>query len=183
MILDNLPNKKLVSALKASAALDIELCEDEYLRCFSYKANWAPGIDVASYENGGGDEIVIVIKGDAILIKGFDHESEVSPHAQEEFRIWPGMYEGAPEELLGVLDNDFFEIAHVTFCFWRTSNSGSWQQGTVNFQNNEDNGASWLLPAITITPECFIEYAKDYYQDDFNKITPARVHQVFSEYE
>mgnify|MGYP006970132129 CR=1 FL=1 len=53
MILDNLPNKKLVSALKAIAAVDIEPCEDEYLRCFSYKANWAPGIDVASYENGG----------------------------------------------------------------------------------------------------------------------------------
>ncbi|NMM40807.1 hypothetical protein [Pseudoalteromonas arctica] len=66
MILDNLPNKKLVSTLKASAALDIELCEDEYLRCFSYKANWAAGIDVASYENGGGDEIVIIIKGDTI---------------------------------------------------------------------------------------------------------------------
>ncbi|MCE2573905.1 hypothetical protein [Motilimonas eburnea] len=183
MELDNISNKKLISALKASAALDIELCEDEYLRCFSYKANWEPGIDVASYENGGGDEIIIVIKGDSILIKGFDHESEISPHAQEEYGIWPGMYGGAPEELLAVLDNEALEIDHVTFCFWRTANTGSWQQGPVDFQNNEDNGTGWLLPAITTTPEDFIEYAKSYYEDGYGKITPERVRQVFKEYE
>ncbi|WP_260491248.1 hypothetical protein [Pseudoalteromonas maricaloris] len=93
-------------ALKASAALDIEISDDEYLRCFTYTENWVAGIDIATYENGGGDNIVVVIKGESILIKGFDHESEVSPHAQEEYGVWPGMYEGAPTELLEVLNDE-----------------------------------------------------------------------------
>ncbi|MCH1919628.1 hypothetical protein L9G15_09305 [Shewanella sp. A3A] len=182
MKLAHLSNQQLIAALKASAALDIALCEDAHLRCFSYQTDWQAGVDIASYNNGGGDEIIFIIKGDAILIKGFDHESEVSPHAQEEYGIWPGMYNGAPEALLAILANDEFDMDDVTFCFWRTSNTGAWQQGPVEFLNDEDDGSRWLLSIVTTTPNEFIEYAKDYYQDDFNRISPAQVHQVFAQY-
>lgn len=179
MVLNKISNKNLELALKACAVLDIELCVEECLRRFTYYPDWISGIDVAKYENGGGDDIIFVVKDDSILIKGFDHESEVSPHAQKEYGIWPGMYEGAPEDLLAILDDEAFEIDHVTFCYWRTQNTGSWQQGSVEFHNNEDNGAGWLLPVIATTPEEFIEYGKGYYEDDFSRITPERVRQVF----
>ncbi|WP_417761483.1 hypothetical protein [Shewanella sp.] len=183
MELDTLSNKQLIAALKACATLDIALCEEAHIRSFAYQADWQPGIDIATYDNGGGDNLLIIIKGDAILIKGFDHESEVSPYAQEEYGIWPGIYDGAPAELLAMLDNDAFERDDVTFCFWRTTNTGTWQQGPVEFPNNEDDGSNWLLAAIRTTAKEFIDYATYYYQDDFNKMTPAKVHQVFKQYE
>lgn len=167
-------------ALKASATLDIEVCDEEFLRCFTYTENWAPGFDVATYENGGGDDIIFVIQGDSILIKGFDHESEVSPHAQDEYGVWPGMYEGAPHELLSVLDDDTFEVEDVTFCYWRLENEISWSRGSVTFENNEDDGSGWLLSAITITPKKFIEYIESYYEGNYTRVTPERVHEVFA---
>ncbi|MDN3474774.1 hypothetical protein [Pseudoalteromonas sp. APC 3355] len=181
MELADITNKNLKAALKASAILDIEFCDDEHLRCFSYKAEYARGVDIATYDNGGGDQIVIVLTSNTILIKGFDHESQVSPHSQDEYAIWPGMYQGAPKELLKTLEADDFEIDQVTFCFWRSEKDATWQQGPVNFKNNEDDGASWLLCVIPKTPSDFIEYANEYYNDDFNKVSPERVYQVFNE--
>jgi len=94
MKLESISNSQIRSSLKACAALDIELCDDEYLRCFTFSPDWCEGVQVATYENGGGDDLVIVFSGESILIKGFDHESEVSPHAQDEYGVWPGMYDG-----------------------------------------------------------------------------------------
>lgn len=133
MELGNISNRELRLALKASATLDIEVCDEEFLRCFTYTENWAPGFDVATYENGGGDDIIFVIQGDSILIKGFDHESEVSPHAQDEYGVWPGMYEGAPHDLLSVLDDDTFEVEDVTFCYWRLE-IGDWRTRSLGLE-------------------------------------------------
>ena len=179
MELNKISNKELKLALKASAALDIEISDDEYLRCFTYTENWASGIDIATYENGGGDNIVVVIKDESILIKGFDHESEVSPHAQEEYGVRLGMYEGAPTELLEVLNDEAFEIEEVTFCIWRLDNEATWSRGAVEFNNDEDDGSSWLLSAITITPSAFIEYVENYHDGDFNQLTREKIHDVF----
>ena len=183
MKLENISNSQIRSSLKACAALDIELCDDEYLRCFTFNSAWSDGIQVATYENGGGDDLVIVFSDDSILIKGFDHESEVSPYAQEEYGVWPGMYDGAPEKLLSILDDEAFEKEDVTFCYWREGETGKWRQGPVKFNDEGDDGSSWLLPAIKITPLEYIEWGKEYYEEDFNRISVQRVHDVFKENE
>lgn len=46
MELNKISNKELKLALKACAALDIEISDDEYLRCFTYTENWVSGIDI-----------------------------------------------------------------------------------------------------------------------------------------
>lgn len=183
MKLENLSNSQIQSALKACAALDIELCDEEYLRCFQFNENWAKGIQIAKYENGGGDDLIVIFRDGSILIKGFDHESEVSPYVQDEYAIWPGMYDGVPEYLLEPLEDEAFEKDHVTFCYWRENETGEWQQGTVIYNDNEDDGSDWLLPAINITPVEYIEWGKDYYEEDFNRISVQRVHDVYKEKE
>ncbi|PAY00910.1 hypothetical protein CKO50_13080 [Pseudoalteromonas sp. HM-SA03] len=180
MELNKISNKALKLALKASAVLDIEISDDAYLRCFTYTENWVFGIDIATYDNGGGDNIAVVIKDESILIKGFDHESEVSPHAQEEYGVWPGMYNGAPTELVEVLNDEVFEIEEVTFCIWRLDSEAIWSREAVELNNVKDDGSSWLLSAITTTPSAFIEYVESYYDGDFNQLTPEKVHDVFA---
>ena len=180
MKLLDVSNDQIRSALKACAKLDIELCDDEYLRCYKFVEDWSQGVDIATYENGGGDDLVVVMVGKSILIKGFDHESEVSPYAQDEYAIWPGMYEGAPSKLIEPLDDNAFEKDHVTFCYWRESNTGEWMQGPVLFTDGEDDGSSWLLPSIHTTPVEYIVWGKEYYEEDFNRISVPRVNEVFN---
>ena len=181
MKLEELSNAKIIASLKACASLDIELCEEENLRCYKFYENWSNDVDVATYENGGGDDLVIIIKGGTILIKGFDHESDVSPYAQEEFRIWPGMYDGAPEELIKVLEDEAFEKDHVTFCIWRQSEVGSWNKGSVVFNEGEDDGSSWLLSSIKASIEEYVEWGKEYYEEDFECLPIERIQKYFSE--
>lgn len=178
--IENLSNAQILSNLKSCAELDIELCEEEHLRCYRFYPEWSENIQVATYENGGGDDLVIVFHQGNILIKGFDHESEVSPHAQDEYAVWPGMYDGAPSTLLEVLDDKAFEKEDVTFCLWRDSDSEEWNKGQVVFINDEDDGACWLLCAIKVSPEDYIEWGKDYYEDDFNRISESKIREVFA---
>ncbi|WP_123042562.1 hypothetical protein [Cohnella candidum] len=39
-------------------------------------------------------------------MKGFDHESPLSPYAQDEHRVWPGIYDNVPSELLSLLEHE-----------------------------------------------------------------------------
>ncbi len=85
----------------------------------------------------------------------------------------------APTELLEVLNDEAFEIEEVTFCIWRLDNEATWSRGAVEFNNDEDDGSSWLLSAITITPSAFIEYVENYHDGDFNQLTREKIHDVF----
>lgn len=180
-MLNGLSNTQIRSAFQASASLEKILCDEAWLRCFNYEADWAEGIDIVTYENGGGDHVYIIFIGDAILIKGFDHESDVSPYAQDEYKVWAGMYDGVPEKFLSVLNDESLEHKDVTFCYWRISD-GAWSQGNVIFENNEDDGSGWLLSALTVTPEKYIEYAKNYYADAFNRISESQVYKTFKHF-
>lgn len=130
MKLENLSNAQILSALKSCTMLDMELIEKDYLRCF-YIYELGDNRQIAKYVNGSGDDLVIAFKDDSILIKGFDHESEVSPYAQDEYCTWPGMYNDAPSDLLKLLEDKSFIIEDVTFCYWRLSQTGKFQTGSV----------------------------------------------------
>lgn len=182
MKLNNYTNSQIRRALQVAAKLDVQFNAEDYLRSFTYYPQWSEGVEIAKYDNGGGDELVVVFKNNGIIIKGFDHESPVSPHAQDEYKIWDGMYTGAPEELLVELKDNAFEYDHVTFCYWREQEAGQWQQGLVEFKNGENDGSSWLLGAIKLTPEEYIDWAKDYYEDDFTSVSERLVFEIYKEF-
>lgn len=182
MILNALTNQEIKAALRASSSLEKLLCDEAWLRCFMYKENWSEGIDIMTYDNGGGDHVHVIFQNDSILIKGFDHESEVSPYAQDEYKIWQGMYDGVSNDFLRVLNDESLEYDHVTFCYWRSSNNEEWSQGDVKFDNNENDGSGWLLSALTLTPEKYIEYAKSYYTNGLNRMSEEQIFITFKHY-
>lgn len=166
--LDQYSLKDLKNSMRAAASLDEMICKEEWLRCFEYNASWQHGVEMAKYSNGGGDHFFIFFWNDSAILKGFDHESEVSPYAQEEITIWPGVYQDVPTDLFKLIKDESVEPEDVTFCFWRLNGDSSWKQGTVKYTNNEDDGSDWLLNVIPFTPEEYIVYASDYFEDDFN---------------
>jgi len=141
--------------------LDVMLCDQRWLRCHDYQPKWSNDTLMATCDNGGGNHMFVFFRGDDAIIRGFDHESPVSPHAREEFSVWPGIYVGVPGELNSLLDDAAVERDDVTFCIWHTL--GHWHHGTMKFPRDEDDGSSYLLGTIRLDPSSYCDGAGEYY--------------------
>ncbi|WP_196141049.1 hypothetical protein [Aliikangiella sp. G2MR2-5] len=167
--------------MKVTAELEVQLNDDEGTRCYSFYPEWMSGVELAKYENGSGDDLIILFYKNNIIVKGFDHESEVSPHAREKYGIWPGIYDGLSEELLDLLDDEALMKEHVTFCYWLLDGDDEWIHGPVKFENEEDDGSSWLLKMIPFNSFQFKSWAQYYYGENADKLEKSRIEAVFEE--
>ena len=163
----------------AAAQSDAIIVKEEYLRCYEFHDNWGEGIQMAKFSNGGGDDLVIIFKGDSVIIKGFDHESELSPHAQNEYGIYPGIYDSVPDDLLTELRDEALCYDDVTFCIWRLNTSGSWSKGPVELIGKND-GSDFLLSRVITSFEDYKSYAKGYFEDDFTPEMNSLAQQYFN---
>ncbi|RUT35764.1 hypothetical protein EJP77_01735 [Paenibacillus zeisoli] len=163
-VVDNLPEPiKLENLMKIHALLNIILCRDEWIRYHSFLPEWKDKISMAKIDNGAGDHLFILFAPQGTILKGFDHESELSPYARDEHEIWPGIYDEVPKELLLLLEDEAIVNEDVTFCIWRRNCDSEWQKGKVEFPKGEEDGSNFLLGTIFQTPEDFVEFAKDYF--------------------
>ncbi|SFS72614.1 hypothetical protein [Paenibacillus sp. BC26] len=165
-LLDTLPEPKILKRLmKIHASLNIVLCpDDEWLRYHKFDPTWSDYVSMAKIDNGSGDHIFIVFSPQGAIIKGFDHESGLSPYAREEHEIWPGIYEGVPNLLFALLNDEAIESDDVTFCIWREISDSTWQKGKVEIPEGEDDGLSYLVGSIFLTPEDFVQFAQEYFE-------------------
>jgi len=149
--------------LAAMSILDAILCSEEWLRRYQYNPRWDEDAALASVSNGAGDEIYIVFTPEGVIVKGFDHESEMSPYARDDGEIWPGIYEQTPPFLLGSLSDEALCKEDVTFCLWRESEDQVWRCGDIDFKGLDD-GSRFLLGMIYEAPQDYIDWAEDYYE-------------------
>lgn len=171
---------ELRHALRSAACCDAIITSEDWLRAFWYDENWSDGTAMAKYDNGAGDHVFVFFTQDGkALIKGFDHESEVSPYACEEYAIWPGMYDGLPSDLLDLLKDDAVEHEDVTFCFWSIDGK-AWETGTALIPAGVDDGSAWLLSMVQMNAVEFIEWGKSYYEDGFDLLGVAGVIDSFN---
>jgi hypothetical protein len=81
--------------------------------------------------SGSGDEASVWLPSAGCVVRGFDHESELSPWMADERRIWPGLLNGLPPELAdGPRLNVHDGVEDLTFLLW-WSGDGPWQTGTL----------------------------------------------------
>ncbi|MBD3918392.1 hypothetical protein H8B09_06460 [Paenibacillus sp. PR3] len=164
-VVERLPNPIILKKLmKIQAALNIILCQDEWLRYHSYVQDWDEGVCMAKIDNGAGDHLIILFSPEGSIIKGFDHESELSPYAQDEHKVWQGIYEAVPKELISLLEDDAIEQDDVTFCIWRENSDTFWHKGKVEIPEGGSDGSDFLVGCIFHTPDDFVEFARDYYE-------------------
>src|SRR5262245_65269722 len=71
---------------------------------------------MASMRNGQGDDFFILFNNSGAIIKGFDHESPMSPYAHKPKRVWPGVLDDVPDVFRSFLDEPAFTIEDTTFC-------------------------------------------------------------------
>jgi len=95
----------------------------------------------------GGDYFILFNPAGAIL-KGFAHESMMSPYQSTPPRAWPGVLDDVPKVFSTFLSEPAFTISDTTFCIWRTYSDTSWQRGNIQFPDAKDPDGSADLLAI-----------------------------------
>lgn len=166
-------------SLISMSALDIIINEEEWIRTYTYDPNWDSKVSLGKIDNGSGDDMYILFSEDGCIIKGFDHESELSPHAQDEFKVWKGIYEEIPDNLLKLLEDEAIEKEDVTFCIWREKKDYEWKKGNVEIPKGYDDGASYMLSRIYTDSEEYLEWAEDYYEDLEDKLPIKLIEDIF----
>ncbi|MDR6718350.1 hypothetical protein [Paenibacillus sp. 2003] len=174
--------------MRILAALDIIFSEEEWLRVHHYEAELQPGVAWGSINNGAGDHLHVLFTNSGTLIKGFDHESPLSPHAREDGEIYRGMYDEVPETLMAVLrdEEETLDLEDVTFCLLQEGNDlpwkvGNWIQMAMAEEDKADarGGAEFLLGYLEKNPEEYADWAKGYY--DLPDLPLEAVAEVYEE--
>jgi hypothetical protein len=109
--------KKLTQSL---AMLDAIVMREWDYRYYSFNCKWAEGEQMASMRNGEGDGWYCCFGFPGAFLKGFDHESEMSPWSMETHRVWPGVLDDVPEEFKSFAIEPAFSMEDTTFGMWRS---------------------------------------------------------------
>ncbi|WP_405170347.1 hypothetical protein MHI12_22145 [Paenibacillus sp. FSL H8-0280] len=174
--------------MRILAALDIIFSEEEWLRVHHYEDKLQPGVAWGNINNGAGDHLHVLFTNSGTLIKGFDHESPLSPHAREDGEIYPGMYDEVPDALMTVLRDheETLDMEDVTFCLWQEGNDLSWKVGNwIQLAMTEEDevdargGAEFLLGYLEKNMEDYVDWAKGYY--DLQDLPLEAVAEIYEE--
>ena len=120
---------------------------------------------MASMRNGSGDDYFILFNSQGAIVKGFAHESSMSPWATESEQVWTGVLDEVPSEFQEFLAEPAFSMDATTFCIWRRSVDPSWQVGEIEYPEEEDpDGSDDLLFILDGEPSTYREFAEQYYE-------------------
>ncbi|WP_037853541.1 hypothetical protein [Streptomyces sp. NRRL S-340] len=152
---------------RAMAMLETVLNPDG-ARCYSFSRAWSEAEEIASMRNGSGDEFDVVFSPAGAYVRGFDHESAMSPYADG--APWPGVVDSVPEVFRSCVEEPAFTddgMPMVTACMWREAGSERWEAGEIDFPEDDadPDGSGWLFQLLVDpSPEAFQEFAEDYYE-------------------
>jgi hypothetical protein len=140
---------------------------------------------MASMDNGGGDDYFILFNQKGAIIKGFDHESKMSPYSNDNLLLWPGIIDDVPSEFQEFLTEPAFTTEDVTFFIWRGAIDRNWTVGNIQYPNDDSDadGSGWMLSMLCGTPLEYVEWAQDYHEQEISLeiVVGIYAHQPLSE--
>lgn len=109
-------------------------------------------------DNGSGDSLDVIFTDKMILVKGFDHESNLSQFAADEWNqdIIDGFYKGLDEKYQNLYSEE--QKDETTFFIWYDG-----QEHQNQDQDQDQDGGEWLLSYFFESFERFHEFVTDYY--------------------
>jgi hypothetical protein len=134
--------------------------------------------------NGSGDEYSIVFFPGGAFVRGFAHESVMSPLRREPRSLCPGMTEGMPEKFQEFVDEPAFSngdgVPLMTVVLWRGTEARSWSHGNIEqaAEESDDDGSGWLFEQLLDgSPRGYVDYARDYFGLDLELSDVAAVYE------
>jgi hypothetical protein len=181
---------ELKKICQSIATLDAIICPDWESRYYSYNSKWSEQEEVASMQNGSGDQYYIVFNPHGALFYGFAHESSMSPwnlggiknrglkekisgwfapgKSPSEQQGWPGVVEDVPDAFREFISTEPVKSTGVTFCIWRGYGENQWQIGDIAFPDDQyGDGSQDLLLMLNGIPSTYRKWAVEYYEDQF----------------
>jgi hypothetical protein len=155
------------------AVLDAIMCADWQYRYFSFDAEFAPGQALASMRNGSGDEYSITFSDQGAFLRGFDHESPLSPFIQTPPALWPGILAGLPAALATTAEEPALtlrSVPMVTVALWRLDGDKQWHHGQIAYldawanEYADPDGSDWLFAQLDGRGESYVQYASEYFK-------------------
>jgi hypothetical protein len=160
--------EELRASCRALAVLDLVLSPDSDDQHHRYDTSWAPDEELASMYDGSGNEYSVVFTAAGAYVRGFDHESPMSPYASDDDKPWPGVLDSVPDVFRQCVEEPAFcdeDTPRVTVCLWREHGDTAWRHGDVDFPGGDDDGADWMFALLTDRrPEAYQDWAQDYYE-------------------
>lgn len=170
----------LLRVWQSMAMLDAILCPERDLRYWSFNSSWAPGEQIGSMRNGSGDELFAHFSRAGCWLKGFAHESPMSPYRDGGTKgVWPGVLDSVPAEFASCLTEPAFSVGDVTFCIWRLRGDREWHSGSVQFPpgDADPDGSEFLLAQLGGRPERYQAWPSEYFGRDVDLEAVRHVHR------
>ncbi|MET7739754.1 hypothetical protein [Streptomyces sp. NPDC005385] len=164
---------ELRAYLSALAVLEGAIADDPQYCYYTFDATWSPGEGAALMENGSGDDFSVLFTATGVLIRGFDHESAMSPYGTDDERVWPGVIDDVPAALRSLLHEPAFrdegiDAPRVTACLWRETGDTAWRTGSdIGFppSSEDPDGSGFLFHLLADrSPEAVQAHFEDYYE-------------------
>ncbi|MFL5735328.1 MAG: hypothetical protein ACJ78Q_19390 [Chloroflexia bacterium] len=157
--------------------LDAIISPEWDYRYYSFDGTSVPGEAMASMRNGSGDEYAIFFTPAGAILKGFAHEAPMSPYANKERSVWPGVLDEVPEAFVDSVAQGEFSAEETTFCVWRPYGDPVWQRGDIEFPEGEDpDGSADLLGILDGNARTYQAWAEYYYE---RPISPTMVQHIY----
>ncbi|HPT51199.1 MAG TPA: hypothetical protein PKZ22_13575 [Accumulibacter sp.] len=152
--------------LQALALLDAILEEEWQYRYYSFNAKWSPTEQMGSMRNGSGDDFFAVFDSSGCFLRGFSHESPMTPWRETPPTIWPGVLDAVPPRFERSLKEPAFHMEDTTFCIWCLAGNSAWSCGPIEFPANEEDpdGSLWMLSALDGNPETYQLFVREYFE-------------------
>ncbi|MER5895601.1 hypothetical protein [Streptomyces sp. NPDC001876] len=164
---------ELRAHLRALAVLEARICDDPQFCYYTFSTTWGPGEEAALMDNGSGDDFSVLFTPAGTLIRGFAHESRMSPYGAGDEQVWPGVIDDVPTALRPLLDepafrDDDIDAPHVTACLWRETDDTTWRTGSsIAFPpgSEDPDGSGFLFHLLADrSPEAVRAHFEDYYE-------------------
>ncbi|GIF45417.1 hypothetical protein Axi01nite_97280 [Actinoplanes xinjiangensis] len=117
-------------------------------------------------DNGSGDAWSIVFSPAGAFVRGFDHESSMTPAGNDE-ELWPGLVATVPEMFSAAVNEPAFSYEgtlQATGCLWRQTDDDRWHAGNIGFPNRPDPDGADRLSSVLLdtTGLAYHRFAEDY---------------------
>jgi hypothetical protein len=156
---------KLRALMQSLALLDSILADKWEYRYYSFNSRWNGESELGSMRNGSGDEYFAMFYKFGAIIKGFTHESIMSPYGKSPPSVWPGVLDAVPKIFSPFLEEPAISINDTTFCIWRLIEDAQWRCGEIKFPKGKDpDGSEDLLSLLDGKSETYKKWAESYYE-------------------
>lgn len=177
-VLRSLPDPELMKArLRTFAMLDAILAPD--MRSFEWHPKWGRRESMGAFKDGEGNAFFAWFTPRGAVIRGFDHESVMSPFRREPPAPWPGIWDGLPPALAAATREPAFVPEEITFAAWNVGRG--WSCGPVKPPPRSSAGgrsgadADGSKDLLGCFAKGFARWAAGYYGAPLDRAALARV--------